>query len=66
MSYSQAGTWTGIAGMIVLVAGYFGIHVLPADAQTAVGDIVSLVGIIMQYTIHKNLAIATGTFPKRV
>lgn len=63
--YSQAGTWTAIAGIVVLVAGFFGIHILPTDAQTLVGDVVSFVGIVMQYNLHKNLAIATGTFPRK-
>lgn len=58
---SNVGNYASVAGLLVLVASHFGLNILPSDAETIVGAVVIVYGLIHQHITHKNaLAVAQG------
>jgi len=59
--FDSSGTYVTVAGLVVSLAAHFGFSVSVSDVLTIIGAVVVVVGVIKQYTAHKNLAIVTGT-----
>lgn len=64
MEYSQAGSYTAIAGVIAMVISHFGLSVGQDSIVAVIAGAVALYGIIKQFIAHKKLAVSTGTISK--
>lgn len=60
-TYTQAGNYTALIGLAVMILAKFGIVTDADSIATIVSGILILVGIIKQFIAHKKLAVATGT-----
>lgn len=64
-TYSQAGSYISIAGLIVLILTHFGINATADQIGAIISGAALLYGIIHQAISTKNLAISTGAYPKK-
>lgn len=63
-TYDQSGTLIAIAGLIAAALARWNVIVDPASIVTVLAGLVTLYGVIRQAASHKNLAQATGVYPK--
>ena len=59
--YTQAGNYTAVAGLVVILLAKFGVVTDAGSITSIIGAVVTLVGIVKQFIDHKKLAVATGT-----
>lgn len=60
-NYSQTGNYVAIAGLAVTILAHFGVNITVDQIAGVIGGAVTLYGIIHQFIMHRNLAIATGS-----
>jgi len=46
------GSYTAYVGLIIAILNHFGWSILPADAETVVAGIITLIGIITAHVQH--------------
>lgn len=64
MQYSQAGSYTALAGIVVILLAKFGVVTDADSITTVIAGAITLIGIIKQFIAHKALAQAAGAIPR--
>lgn len=60
MGYDQTGSYTALAGMVVIILTKVGIITDTTSVVTIIAGVVALYGIIRQFIAHKKLATLAG------
>lgn len=62
--YTQAGNYTAVAGLVVMLFAKVGIVTDAGSVASIIGAVVIVVGLVKQYIAHKKLAVSAGAIPE--